>query len=51
MPAILVTPEHPAAGGAALRSGGTLADIAPTILARLGISQPQEMTGRDLLVL
>lgn len=28
---------------------GILADVAPTVLALLGISQPQEMTGRNLL--
>ena len=33
----------------ALRSGGRLADIAPTLLAMLGIEQPAEMTGRSLL--
>ncbi len=29
--------------------GGRLADIAPTLLAMLGIAQPTEMTGRSLL--
>ena len=29
-----------------LREGGTLADVAPTILALLGEEQPPEMTGR-----
>lgn len=32
-----------------LRSGGALCDIAPTILALLGIPQPAEMTGRSLI--
>ncbi len=31
-----------------LRSGGSLRDIAPTILGCLGIAKPAEMTGRDL---
>jgi 2,3-bisphosphoglycerate-independent phosphoglycerate mutase len=31
-----------------LREGGTLSDVAPTILALLGEEQPPEMTGRDL---
>lgn len=31
-----------------LRDGGTLADVAPTILALLDISKPAEMTGNDL---
>ncbi len=29
--------------------GGTLSDVAPTLLALMGISQPQEMTGHVLL--
>ncbi len=33
----------------ALRSGGALADIAPTILEILGLPQPAEMTGRSLI--
>ena len=32
----------------ALRPGGALQDIAPTLLGLFGISQPKEMTGRDL---
>jgi 2,3-bisphosphoglycerate-independent phosphoglycerate mutase len=31
-----------------LRSGGSLQDIAPTILGLFGVGQPKEMTGRDL---
>jgi 2,3-bisphosphoglycerate-independent phosphoglycerate mutase len=31
-----------------VRDGGTLADVAPTILALLGEEQPAEMTGMDL---
>lgn len=31
-----------------LRGGGALQDIAPTILAMMGVDQPTEMTGRDL---
>jgi 2,3-bisphosphoglycerate-independent phosphoglycerate mutase len=33
-----------------LRSGGALEDVAPTILALLGIEKPAEMSGRDLRV-
>ncbi len=33
------------------RRSGTLADIAPTMLAILGLEQPAEMTGRSLLAL
>jgi 2,3-bisphosphoglycerate-independent phosphoglycerate mutase len=35
---------------ATLRSGGILADLAPTMLAILGIPQPKEMTGKSLIV-
>ena len=35
--------------GLELRSGGILADVAPTALQLLGIPQPQAMTGRSLL--
>jgi 2,3-bisphosphoglycerate-independent phosphoglycerate mutase len=35
--------------GAALRDGGVLADVAPTVLELLGIEQPEQMTGRSLL--
>jgi 2,3-bisphosphoglycerate-independent phosphoglycerate mutase len=30
---------------------GRLADVAPTLLALLGLPQPAEMTGQSLLVL
>ena len=33
----------------ALADGGILADVAPTVLALLGIEQPPEMTGRSLI--
>ena len=36
--------------GAALRAGGRLADLAPTILALMGLPQPPEMTGKSLLL-
>ena len=31
-----------------LRSGGSLRDVGPTVLALLGLDQPRAMTGRDL---
>jgi 2,3-bisphosphoglycerate-independent phosphoglycerate mutase len=37
-----------AAEAARLRSGGSLRDVAPTVLRLLGIEPPTEMTGRDL---
>ncbi len=46
VPLILVDPQRP---GTRLREG-ILADIAPTILALLGLPQPATMTGRSLLV-
>ncbi|MCL4210265.1 MAG: 2,3-bisphosphoglycerate-independent phosphoglycerate mutase, partial [Phycisphaerales bacterium] len=35
--------------GRPLRPGGRLADVAPTVLALMGLPQPPEMTGRCLL--
>jgi 2,3-bisphosphoglycerate-independent phosphoglycerate mutase len=37
------------ASDAALREAGELADLAPTVLALLGLPKPSEMTGKDLL--
>jgi 2,3-bisphosphoglycerate-independent phosphoglycerate mutase len=34
--------------GSRLRDGGTLADVAPTLLAMMDITKPAEMTGDDL---
>jgi 2,3-bisphosphoglycerate-independent phosphoglycerate mutase len=34
--------------GVKLRDGGALEDVAPTVLALLGLEKPVEMTGRDL---
>jgi len=36
-------------GDAPLMSGGSLSDLAPTMLAILGIEQPIEMTGKSLI--
>ncbi len=46
VPLILVDPNY----HGALAEGGTLADVAPTLLGMLEIAQPAEMTGRDLRV-
>jgi 2,3-bisphosphoglycerate-independent phosphoglycerate mutase len=35
--------------GVTLRDGGSLADVAPTVLELLGFTQPEAMTGRSLL--
>ncbi len=37
-------------GSAEIREGGVLADLAPTVLGLLGVTPPDEMTGRDLLL-
>ena len=34
-----------------LREGGSLRDIAPTMLGILGVPAPKEMTGQDLRIL
>jgi 2,3-bisphosphoglycerate-independent phosphoglycerate mutase len=34
---------------ARLAPGGVLADVAPTLLALMGLPQPPEMTGRSLV--
>jgi len=36
-------------GDKPLASGGGLSDLAPTMLAILGVDQPAEMTGRSLI--
>ncbi len=46
VPFILVNAD-PAYG---LREGGCLADIAPTLIELMGLKQPEEMTGKSLLV-
>jgi len=38
------------ADGCRLRSGGTLGDVAPTLLGLQGLPAPKEMTGRDLII-
>jgi 2,3-bisphosphoglycerate-independent phosphoglycerate mutase len=35
--------------GSALRDGGRLSDLAPTVLDLMGLEQPPEMTGRSLI--
>ena len=48
VPILLVGAEHSAAAGDTL-AAGRLADIAPTVLALMGLTQPAAMTGRSLL--
>ncbi len=47
VPLILVSNKYK---NATLRSGGVLADIAPTMLEILGVEKPIEMTGESLIV-
>lgn len=46
VPCILVDPHY----SGKLRPGGTLEDVAPTLLDYLGIDKPQEMTGNSLFL-
>ncbi len=46
VPFILLTGDS----GTKLQSGGSLRDIAPTLLGVLGAGEPDEMTGRDLRI-
>ncbi len=47
---VFVVGEGFAAGKTKMRSGGRLADIAPTVLALMGLPKPKEMTGESLVV-
>lgn len=46
---LIVVDDRLKGKGAKLREGGTLADIAPTLLALMGLPQPAEMTGKSLV--
>ncbi|WP_130836949.1 2,3-bisphosphoglycerate-independent phosphoglycerate mutase [Lachnoclostridium sp. Marseille-P6806] len=46
VPFILVNADE----GTTLREGGVLADVVPTLIELMGEDQPEEMTGRSLLV-
>ena len=45
-----VVGEGYVAGRTRMREGGTLADIAPTILELMGIPKPPEMSGKSLIL-
>jgi len=49
VPLVALTPDD-TAGNQRVRSGGKLADIAPTLLRLVGIEVPDVMTGETLLV-
>lgn len=46
---VFVVGDGFAAGKTKLRTGGRLADLAPTILTLMGLPQPKEMTGESLI--
>jgi len=48
VPVVYVAPDG-GDGGRRIRTGGTLADIAPTLLELMGIEKPAAMTGDSLL--
>lgn len=50
VPFVLVAPDDSPLRTASLRTGGRLADVAPTVLDVMGIPQPEEMTGRSLIL-
>jgi len=46
---VFVVGSEFSAGKTKLRTGGRLADLAPTILQLMGLPKPREMTGESLL--
>jgi 2,3-bisphosphoglycerate-independent phosphoglycerate mutase len=48
IPFIAIADDLAGNGGRKLRAGGRLADVAPTVLDRMGIPQPPDMDGRSL---
>jgi 2,3-bisphosphoglycerate-independent phosphoglycerate mutase len=48
VPVVYLAPDG-TDGGRRIREGGTLADVAPTMLALAGVAKPEEMTGESLL--
>jgi 2,3-bisphosphoglycerate-independent phosphoglycerate mutase len=47
---LFVVGEGFSATGTKLRSGGRLADVAPTVLQLMGLPKPVEMTGESLIL-
>ena len=48
VPVVYVAPELKGSGRR-IRAGGRLADVAPTLLARMGLSPSPQMEGKPLL--
>jgi 2,3-bisphosphoglycerate-independent phosphoglycerate mutase len=49
VPFILIPPDEKTRSSWALRPGGELTDVAPTVLEIIGLPQPKAMTGKSLL--
>lgn len=49
VPFIVVSTDDSSVRHASLRSDGRLADVAPTVLALMGLEAPKEMTGHSLI--
>ena len=49
VPVVLVVPDSTALRQSTLRPDGLLADVAPTILQLMGITPPEQMTGKSLI--
>jgi 2,3-bisphosphoglycerate-independent phosphoglycerate mutase len=49
-PVPIIFANRQTAGKVKIITGGILADVAPTILAIMGIAKPEEMTGKNLLI-
>ncbi|HEX7001648.1 MAG TPA: 2,3-bisphosphoglycerate-independent phosphoglycerate mutase, partial [Trueperaceae bacterium] len=49
VPFVIVS-DDPAVAALKLRAGGALCDVAPTVLALMGLKQPPEMTGESLIL-
>lgn len=48
---VIAGTAHPGLHNVALRDGGKLGDVGPTVLALLGLPQPPAMTGESLLMM
>ncbi|MBQ6715770.1 MAG: 2,3-bisphosphoglycerate-independent phosphoglycerate mutase, partial [Clostridia bacterium] len=47
VPVIVIDPKNPKK---VLKSGGRLCDLCPTLLYMMGLEQPKEMTGENLII-
>jgi 2,3-bisphosphoglycerate-independent phosphoglycerate mutase len=50
VPFVYLAPGPDPSDGRRIRRGGSLCDVAPTVLALVGVEQPAAMTGESLLV-